>query len=130
VPINSLRRAAVEAMRHALPEALPDRLTVTVTAESLGLSLTVTIEARDTVPSTASPGAFAPPAAQLNDRERDVLEALGDATLTGQELATRAGYEYDKEFRELLATMRRHGLLGGEAGARGYSRGPAAPPTG
>jgi hypothetical protein len=52
--------------------------------------------------------------------ERCVVEALGGETLAGQQIADRAGYPFDSGLRACLASLRRRGVLGGEAGASGY----------
>lgn len=48
----------------------------------------------------------------LNQRESDMVEALGSGTMTGEELAARAGYEYDGHFKGVLASMRKRGIIG------------------
>ena len=47
----------------------------------------------------------------LSERERDILDALGDQTMTAEELAKRAGYKLDGYFRSLLSRLRKRGLL-------------------
>jgi hypothetical protein len=47
----------------------------------------------------------------LNQREQDIMDALGDRTLTAEELAKRAGYKADGYFRSLLSRLRKRGLL-------------------
>jgi hypothetical protein len=47
----------------------------------------------------------------LSQREQDILDAVGDQTLTAEELANRAGYKLDGYFRSLLARLRKRGLL-------------------
>jgi hypothetical protein len=54
-----------------------------------------------------------PPHQLLNEMEQNILEALGSDTLTGQQLAERAGYPSDSgTFRQVLASMVRRGVLG------------------
>jgi len=65
------------------------------------------------------PAAAAPPV--LNEMEENILEAIGDETLTGQQIAERAGYPFDGDLRVCLAAMRRRGLLAGKKGQPGYS---------
>ncbi len=47
----------------------------------------------------------------LSQREQDILEALGDQTMTADELAKRSGYKLDGYFRSLLTRLRKRGLL-------------------
>jgi hypothetical protein len=49
--------------------------------------------------------------ANLNETERNILEALGDATMTGEELAPKAGYECNGHFKATLSTLVKRGLL-------------------
>lgn len=58
----------------------------------------------------------------ITPRERRVLDALGDDTLTGEDLAQRMKLEYVGSFRELLAIMSAHGVL--SSTSDGYFRGP------
>lgn len=61
--------------------------------------------------------------ATLTIRESEILEALGELRLTGEELAPMAGYEYDSHFKGILASLVKRGLL---ANLRpGYVRHPA-----
>ncbi len=57
----------------------------------------------------------------LSQMEADILEALGAGTLTGQQIAARAGYPYEASLRACLAALRRRGLLGGPPGSPGYA---------
>lgn len=60
----------------------------------------------------------------LTDMERDVLQAVaehdGDTPLTGEQIASAAGYEYTGRFREVLASLVRRGRLGRGPNGRGY----------
>jgi hypothetical protein len=47
----------------------------------------------------------------LSEREQDILDALGDRTMTAEELSKRAGYKLDGYFRSLLSRLRKRGLL-------------------
>lgn len=59
----------------------------------------------------------------LNQREQDIMDAIGNRTLTAEELAKRAGYKPDGYFRSLLARLRKRGLL---VNLRpGYQRAPS-----
>lgn len=49
--------------------------------------------------------------ARLTDREQDIIEALGDGKLTGEEVAKTAGYEYDGHFKGTLASLVKRGVL-------------------
>ena len=48
----------------------------------------------------------------LNDIEQDIIEALGDETLTGEKLAKEVGRPYNFKFRSSLSGLRRRGILG------------------
>jgi hypothetical protein len=65
-------------------------------------------------------GEEAADAGPLSHMEECVIEALGGDTLTGQQIALKAGYPYDASLRQCLAAMRRRGILGGRQGVPGY----------
>ena len=44
--------------------------------------------------------------------EQDIIEALGDRTLTGKKLAEDAGHPYSFEFKSSLSGLRKRGILG------------------
>ena len=48
----------------------------------------------------------------LNEIEQDIIEALGDETLTGEKLAKKAGRPYNFKFRSSLSGLRKRGILG------------------
>lgn len=48
--------------------------------------------------------------ADLTDTERDIVEALGNETLRGPEIATRSGYDYET-IRHKLPELVRRGIL-------------------
>ena len=48
----------------------------------------------------------------LDDIEQDIIEALGDRTLTGEKLARKAGHPYSFEFKNSLSGLRKRGILG------------------
>lgn len=137
---NSLAETAADAVLRLLPLAAGQRLVVR--AELNGTLLEVRLEGPVGAAAAAlggpgcegARGAVMPPAWPLNEREEEVLQALarleaaGDPAPEGKALAKMVGCGYDKPFMELLARMRAARLLGGEKGARGYPRGPAAPP--
>lgn len=52
------------------------------------------------------------PSPLLNDLEKDILQALGMDTLTGEEIAKRAKRNYDSTFKGALAGLRRRRILG------------------
>lgn len=57
----------------------------------------------------------------LNEIERDILNTLGDDTLTGQSIADRTRvYKYNSHFRDTLAGLVRRGVLSNKG--RGYFR--------
>jgi hypothetical protein len=47
----------------------------------------------------------------MSQREIDIVEALGADAITGEELAVRAGYEYDGHFKGILSSMRKRGII-------------------
>ncbi len=49
--------------------------------------------------------------ASLTEREQDILEAVAEAKLTGEELAKVSGYEYDGHFKNLLSSLVKRGIL-------------------
>jgi hypothetical protein len=51
----------------------------------------------------------------LNDTEQDIIEALGNETLTGEKLAKEAGYRYDFKFKSSLSGLRKRGILGNKS---------------
>lgn len=42
---------------------------------------------------------------KLTDRESDIIEAIGDKTLTGERVAKSAGYKFDGHFKGILSSM-------------------------
>ena len=48
----------------------------------------------------------------LNELEREIVEALGKDTLTGEQIARRVNRAYDSTLKTTLASMRRRGILG------------------
>jgi len=48
----------------------------------------------------------------LNDTERNILEALGQGTMTGEKLAKRAGYPFNSNLKSTLSSLRKRGILG------------------
>jgi hypothetical protein len=53
--------------------------------------------------------------ARLTDTERNILEALGADRLTGEQLAKRAGYPFNSNFKGTLSSLRKRGVLGNAA---------------
>lgn len=49
---------------------------------------------------------------KLNDTEKNIIEALGTDTLTGEKLAKKAGYPYNSNFKSTLSALHRRGILG------------------
>jgi DNA-binding IclR family transcriptional regulator len=47
----------------------------------------------------------------LNKTERTIIEALGNETLTVEELAVKAGYEVSGYFRRTISSLRKCGIL-------------------
>jgi hypothetical protein len=52
------------------------------------------------------------PDEELNDTEKNILEAIGDGTLKGEDIAPIAGYEFDSHFKAMLARLVKRGVLG------------------
>ena len=48
---------------------------------------------------------------ELNRTEKIIIEALGDETLTVEELAIKSGYEVSGYFRRTLTSLRKRGIL-------------------
>jgi hypothetical protein len=48
----------------------------------------------------------------LNDIEQDIIEALGDKTLTGEKIAKDIGHPYSFKFKSSLSGLRKRGVLG------------------
>jgi hypothetical protein len=69
-------------------------------------------------PRPASVGA--PSSRTFSEMEECVFKALESDTLTGQQIADRAGYPFDSALRACLAALRRRGILGGRPGDVGY----------
>ena len=51
----------------------------------------------------------------LDDIEKDIIEFLGDKTLTGAKLAKDAGHPYDFKFKSSLSGLRKRGILGNKS---------------
>ena len=126
--------AVLRAIAGLVPGSLPARVRATIEVEGEGVVLRMVIPPERTLEAAAwpvpgrAPDARAAPAPQLSDMERDVLQAVREAgrELTGEEIAERAGYPWESDLRSTLAAMRRHGLLSGRPGERGYGPGPRA----
>ena len=56
----------------------------------------------------------------ITDKEEMILEALGDETMKGETLATKAGYPNNSSFRTSLSSMVKRGILGKSKKPRGY----------
>jgi hypothetical protein len=48
----------------------------------------------------------------FSDTEQNILEALGSHSFTGSELARRAGYPFNSNFKHTLSSLRKRGVLG------------------
>ena len=48
----------------------------------------------------------------LTDTEQNIIEGLGNKTLTATELAKKIRYPYNSNFRSTLSTLRKRGILG------------------
>ena len=49
---------------------------------------------------------------KLSDTEANVIEALGQDTMTGEVLAEKAGYPFNSNFKSTLSSLRKRGILG------------------
>ncbi|MBU1259862.1 MAG: hypothetical protein KKE31_08590 [Planctomycetes bacterium] len=47
----------------------------------------------------------------LTDTERNIIEALGDKTMKGQELLKNAGYDYSSHYKTILSNLVKRGIL-------------------
>jgi len=52
---------------------------------------------------------------QLNDTDKNIIEALGTKTLIGEELAKKAGYPFNSNFKSTLSSLRKRGILGNKS---------------
>jgi hypothetical protein len=48
----------------------------------------------------------------LNDTEKNIIESLGQKTVTGEELAKRANCPFNSNFKSTLSSLRKRGVLG------------------
>ena len=53
---------------------------------------------------------------RLTDTENNILEALGDETLTGAQLLGKAGYDNSSHYRMTLSNLVKRGILGRNPG--------------
>jgi hypothetical protein len=51
------------------------------------------------------------PAPRLTEAEQNILEAIGNTTLTGEKLADKAGYPCNSNFKNTLSSLVKRGLL-------------------
>jgi hypothetical protein len=58
--------------------------------------------------------------ANLNDAERYIVQAIGNGTMTAEQLARKAGYPNNSSLRATLAAMKRRGILKAAPHKRGY----------
>ncbi|MHC4354855.1 MAG: hypothetical protein ACYTE3_28150 [Planctomycetota bacterium] len=79
-------------------------------ARDLTLMLERIAESDERVTSTMKPKERV-----ADDTEQDIIEALGDSTLTGQKLAKKAGYPYNFKFKSSLSGLRKRGILGNKS---------------
>jgi hypothetical protein len=47
----------------------------------------------------------------LTDTEQNIIEALGDKTMKGQELLKNAGYDYSSHYKTILSNLVKRGIL-------------------
>ena len=66
----------------------------------------------------ANPPALNP--VKLNATEKKLLHALGNATLTGEALASRANYPYNSNMKQTLSSLVKRKILGNKGS--GYYR--------
>ena len=108
-----------ETILDGLRVLLQDRTHPTITVTEGDFTASITLPAAHPARAAATPpeGPKVPP---FSEMESAVIEALGADTMTGQEIADRAGYPYDGSLRQCLAAMRRSGVLGGDPRSAGY----------
>lgn len=61
---------------------------------------------------------------ELNNTEGFIIEALQRNTIIGEKLAEKAGYPYNSNFKNILSSLRKRGILGNE-NRSGYFLEPA-----
>jgi hypothetical protein len=59
-----------------------------------------------------NPGRADPASGPLSEMEKNIMEALGEQTMTGEDLAKHAGYEFSSHFRTTLTSLTKRGLIG------------------
>jgi hypothetical protein len=62
-------------------------------------------------PAQSADAGSATTGARLTDTEQCILEALGSGKLTGEQLAKRAGYPCNSNFKNTLSSLVKRGLL-------------------
>jgi hypothetical protein len=97
-------RAALMAAAYDLLGRVGETPPGPVTAAASDEVATVTI----TVTPTGRPSGKPAP---LSPIERAIVEALGSSTLVGKQIAAKAGYAYNSQFRLILANLCDRGTL-------------------
>lgn len=99
-------------------EVLPAIPVVVVLADGTGIHLESEVDrflarfARQRRPLDAEvEGEDGQPGPRLTEAERHILEALGGGKLTGEELAPKAGYPFNSNFKNTLSSLVKRGLL-------------------
>jgi hypothetical protein len=59
-----------------------------------------------------------PPRIDLNETERNIVEAIGDSVLRGDKIAKLAGYPFNSNFKTTLSSLKKRGILDNKG--RGY----------
>ncbi len=49
---------------------------------------------------------------ELRTIEQNIIEALGNDTLTCEQLAPKAGYEVNRHFKKAISSLSKRGILG------------------
>lgn len=96
-PVELLRSGRALLESHFGPSRNKIRITI---ADGSGHLLVIALPLRQLAdPEPATP------------MEQDILEAIGDSVMRGQELAKRSGYRWGSRFRMTLSKMCKSGLL-------------------
>ncbi len=115
-PPAMTERARLVGALVALLDATPGELHVVVKGNGLDLSMRLPAG----VPAAPSLDPRERQPLRLSEMEANAIEAIGTATMSGQEVAEAAGYPFDSRLKACLESLRRRGILGGGIGERGY----------
>jgi hypothetical protein len=91
-------RARLLARAYQLLAELTDAIVEAITVSASDELANVTI-------SLTPAGAAGQTNVQLSPLERDIVQAIGTGTLTGKQIASRAGYSFNATLRTILANL-------------------------